>query len=239
MMKTNSSGWKTKKTKLPLTLAKQSFTTPKQDFPNIRFHIKSGPSHESHAALGSRTVDMIVAVDATEATDWVEEHPILNDPYILVKSTKISSARNLDELTKHPFIRFSREQLMGRQVEAHLRRNKLVPAREHEFSSNQAVFSMVESLGGWTIATASAFSCVTFKARIISDPPTLIAERLPIPAFNRCISLYARKDALGDLPTIFAEKLRAALNESFVDPLKQEFPFLKEINGFQTLPKIE
>ncbi|MGI9350097.1 MAG: LysR family transcriptional regulator [Rhizobiaceae bacterium] len=207
----------------------------KMRFPNVRFHIKSGPSHESHAALGNRAADMIVAVDATEATDWVEDHPILNDPYILVKSNRIRNSDEMEHLMKFPFVRYSREQLMGRQVEAHLRRSKFVPNREHEFSSNQAVFSMVEALGGWTITTVSAFSSISFTNRIITEPAALHACPLPIPSFNRCISLYARRDALGDLPGIFAEILRDSMDESFVGPLKQKFPFIQEMPRFQTL----
>ncbi|MEM9278889.1 MAG: LysR family transcriptional regulator, partial [Pseudomonadota bacterium] len=183
-------------------------TAIRSQFPNVRFHIKSGPSHESHAALGNRAADMIVAVDATESTDWVEDHPILNDPFILVKSTKIRTAETIEDLMKFPFIRYSRNQLISRQIEAQLRRSKAVPAREHEFSSNQAIFSMVEAMGGWTITTVSAFSTISFTNRIIAEPPALQACPLPIPAFSRCISLYARKDALGDLPGIFAGILR-------------------------------
>lgn len=207
----------------------------KQRFPNIRFHIRSGPSHEGHTSLGNRTVDMIIAVDATEATDWVEDHPILNDPYILVKSAKLRSISSIEELLKHPFVRYSREQLMGRQIEAQLRRSKSVPAREHEFSSNQAVFSMVEALGGWTITTVSAFTTVSFSSRIIGQSPQLVASPLPIPSFSRCISLYARKDALGDLPTIFADILRQSMNDSFVQPLKDKFPFINDMSSFHTI----
>ncbi len=210
-------------------------TSIRERFPNIRFHIKSGPSHESHAALSNRAADMIVAVDATEATDWVEDHPLMNDPYILVKSAKIQKAESMEELLKHPFVRYSREQLMGRQIEAHLRRSKTVPAKEHEFSSNQALFAMVEALEGWAIAPVSAFSCISTTHRITSNPPSLIASHLPIPAFSRCVSLYARKGALGDLPSIFADILRDAMNYSFVVPLKEKFQFINEIPGFHTL----
>ncbi|MEM7214670.1 MAG: LysR family transcriptional regulator [Pseudomonadota bacterium] len=214
-------------------------TSVRQQFPKMRFHIKSGPSHESHAALGNRAADMIVAVDATEATDWVEDHPILNDPYILVRSNRIRSAESIDSLMRYPFIRYSREQLMGRQIEAHLRRSKSVPPREHEFSSNQAVFSMIEALGGWTITTVSAFSSISFTNRITSEPPALRASHLPIPAFSRCISLYARKDSLGDLPSIFADILRQSMNDSFVLPLKQKFSFINETSGFHILGDTE
>ena len=58
------------------------FAAVKEQFPGIRFQVRSGPSHENHAALAGRTVDMIVAVDTIDPADWIEHHTILRDPYI-------------------------------------------------------------------------------------------------------------------------------------------------------------
>jgi len=198
-------------------------------YPNIRFNMKSGPSHESHEALGNRSADIIVAVEAMESADWVEEHAILNDPYILVKSAQSGKAESLDELMKLPFIRYSREQLMGRQVEAHLRRNKCVPARENEFSSNPMVFAMVEAQGGWTISSMAAF------ATAYEPGGSLQAAELPIPAFSRRIALYARKSALGELPSEFAGLLRISLEHAFVTPVRQQLSFIPQAGSFETI----
>lgn len=184
-------------------------------YPNIRFHVKSGPSHESHEALGNRSADIIVAVEAIDSVDWIEEHPVLNDPYILVCSKAAAKARTLEALMEFPFIRYSREQLMGRQVEAHLRRNKCVPPREHEFSSNQMVFSMVEAQAGWTLASMAAFASVPGIETVLEAAP------LPVPAFDRRIALYARKHALGDLPSRLAMMLRIVLETSTVVPIRE------------------
>jgi len=198
-------------------------------YPNIRFNMRSGPSHESHEALGNRSADMIVAVEAMESADWVEEHSILNDPYILVQSEQASRARSLDDLMKFPFIRYSREQLMGRQVEAHLRRNKCVPPREHEFSSNQMVFAMVDAQGGWTITSMAAFA-----SAYASGGKLKVAE-LPFPAFSRRIALYARKDALGDLPAEFADLLRTSLRSEFLEPVRRPLSYISQASSFQTI----
>lgn len=198
-------------------------------YPNIRFNMRSGPSHESHEALGNRSADMIVAVEAMESADWVEEHSILNDPYILVKSEKASRAKSLDDLMKLPFIRYSREQLMGRQVEAHLRRNKCMPPRENEFSSNQMVFSMVEAQGGWTITSMAAF------ASAYTTGGSLNAAELPFPAFSRRIALYARRDALGDLPFEFAALLRTSLQTEFLEPVRGPLSYIPQAVSFETL----
>ena len=124
---------------------------------------------------------------------------------------------------------------MGRQIEAHLRRNNISPVREHEFSSNQAIFSMVEALEGWTITTASAFASHALTQKSNIDGPTLFAAQLPLPAFSRTISLYARKDALGELPDCFAAALREGLQNQFVDPMHKAHPFTIDTCGFQVL----
>ncbi|MDJ0613499.1 MAG: LysR family transcriptional regulator [Rhizobiaceae bacterium] len=201
----------------------------RSQYPNIRFNMRSGPSHESHDALSTRSADIIVAVEAMESADWVEEHSLLNDPYILVKSDKAKRATSLEDLSKLPFIRYSREQLMGRQVEAHLRRNKFIPTRENEFSSNQMVFAMVEAQGGWTITSMAAF------ASAYTSGGTLQAAELPFPAFNRRIALYARKDALGELPTEFAELLRRTLETDFLDPVRAPLSYIPQAESFEIL----
>lgn len=198
-------------------------TALKLDFPNLRFNIQSGPSHENHAALVNRSADMIVAIETSETSEWVEAHDLLFDPYILVRSRNLGEMNSLEELMDMPFVRYSREQFMARQIEAHLKRNKRTPARDHEFSSNHAVFSMVEALEGWTITTACAFAFT--NPNLAGPNARLVASKLPMPSFSRKISLYARRDALGEIPLHFAETLQSVLKSklqeqrlAFLDP---------------------
>ena len=53
-------------------------------FPKAALSLTGGASHENHDALSSRAVDMTLAVDTVAKVDWVERHPILRDPFILV-----------------------------------------------------------------------------------------------------------------------------------------------------------
>ena len=199
------------------------------EYPNIKFKIKSGPSHENHVALGDRSADMIIAVDSVDAAEWIEEYPVLSDPYVLIKSCNLPDAISIDDLMKHSFVRYSREQLMGRQIEAHLRRNKITCPKEHEFSSNQAVFSMVDALQGWSITTLTALSSLANDGDGLSKNNRLSVCPLPFPAFNRRISVCARRDALGELPSSFAGHLRTALQEALISPLKTSFSGLKTL----------
>ena len=60
--------------------------------------VHSGTSHDNHAALESRAVDMIVAAEATDTADWVEAHPLAVDPYILVCAPDIPEDATLETL---------------------------------------------------------------------------------------------------------------------------------------------
>jgi len=183
------------------------------EYPNARFSVRSGPSHENFSILANRATDMIVAVDAMDPVDWIEEHPLMRDPYLLVTSSHIAQLPERDELMQLPFIRYAREQHMGRQIEAQLRRVKFVPPKLHEFSSNQALLSMVNKTGGWAITTVAAVhGTLSHRAESFRN---FNFHLLPFPAFSRSVSLYARKDILSYLPEIAASRLRQRLRTVF------------------------
>ena len=195
------------------------------EFGDLNFNVTSTASHESHQALGSRAMDMIIAAESTDPVDWIEDHPLLIDPYVLVLSSAVSGLpTDVDQLMRFPFVRYSREQLVGRQIESQLRRVKSVPPRRYECNSNMAVFSLVEAIGGWTISTASSFLGFIALGAENGNWPSMAP--LPLPAFNRRIALSARSGSLGILPERFAECFRAQLAQNLVQPGLQHAPFL-------------
>ena len=182
-------------------------------FPKAALSLTGGASHENHDALSSRAVDMTLAVDTVAKVDWVERHPILRDPFILV------TAKGAD-LTNSPMIRYELELAIGRQIEAQLRRTGPVPARGFAFSTNQALFAMTAELGGWAITTALAY-LGTPLARDLVD-----AKPLHIPRFSRRLELYSRADALGDLPRIIAGDLRTCIADRIIPDAAARLRFL-------------
>lgn len=189
------------------------------EFPQCNFIIRSGASHENHAALSSRGFDMIIATDNTSNIDWIEEHQVLHDPYILVAASPEITNATIEDLMKSPFIRYSQEQLMGRQIEAQLRRTKNIPIKKYECSSTQAVFALVEQFNGWAITTASAY--------LGANKNNLFGSAIPIPKFSRTISLYCRRDTMGEIPFRFSQHLRSSLEEVFLKRAKKTLPFIK------------
>ncbi|WP_296419985.1 LysR family transcriptional regulator [Pseudooctadecabacter sp.] len=192
-------------------------------FPNISVTLSSGASHENHDALSSRAVDVMMAVDTVAQADWVDQHPILRDPFILVTAPDLAA----DAILSRPFVRYSGDLQIGRQIEAQLRRSGVVPVRGFEFSTNQALFAMTAELGGWAITTALAF----FGTPLAGD--LVRAHALPVPAFARVLALHTRAGALGELPAQMAEDMRGCLTDRIVRDADTRVPFLD--GGLQIL----
>ncbi len=203
---------------LPSLLAKLRKT-----YPQSNFYINSGASHESHATLSSRGADIIIAADKTSDIDWVEAHAIMHDPFILITASEKLANAPIEELMQHPFIRYSQEQLIGRQIEAQLRRTKTVPKFNFECSTNHALLSLIKQFDGWAITTAMAY-LGSFKQSHPLDN-CFIASPLPIPNFARTISVYARRDTLGEIPLAFTNHLKATLSDIMLERVAKELSF--------------
>ncbi len=188
-------------------------------YPNVTFTLTSGASHENLDALSSRAVDLTLAVDTVAEADWVEQHPILRDPFVLVTAPG-AEAPTLKTLNQRPFVRYASDLQIGRQIEAHLRRSNAQPARGFEFSTNQALFAMTAELDGWAITTSLAFFGTPRAGELVQAHP------LPLPAFARRLALHARAGALGALPAQMAEDIRACLSDRIVAEAATRLPFL-------------
>lgn len=189
----------------------------KARFPKATLSLTTGASHENHDALNSRAVDMTLSVDTVAKVDWVERHPILHDPFILV-----TAKGTMPDLQTAPLVRYEQSLPIGRQIEAHLRRAGPVPARGFAFSTNQALFAMTAELGGWAITTALAFLGTPLARDLVTARP------LHTPRFSRQLDLHARAGALGELPAIIAGDLRACLAARVLPEAAERLDFLGE-----------
>ena len=183
--------------------------------------VHSGASHENHAALETRAMDMIVAAEAIEPADWVEAHPLVADPYILVCPPDLEG-EGMEALLQRPMVGYARDQLMARQVEAQLRRVKAHPLRGHEFTTSRAALAFAAESGAWALTTALAYLGASLEAGRLAARPA------PVPAFARQISLFARRDAMGDLPAMVAADLRRALSETALAEAQARLPFVAD-----------
>lgn len=193
-----------------------------QNLPGCNITAFTGPSHLNMAALESRAADLVVGATVESPPDWVEHHPLLRDPYILVTAKGLigESADPVDRLMSTPMIRYAGSQLMGQQIETHLRRLRLAPPRRFEFDSNHALMAMVVRAHGWAISTPLGY------LRAPRFHGALDLRPLPFKGFARTVSLSARRGVLGTLPSRAAGYLRTMLANSPVAAAEALAPWL-------------
>jgi len=187
-----------------------------------QFLLESGSSYAMAEGLESRSLDVIVAADLETAEPWMEVHPLLMDPFVLaVKKGMIDPAHPvLDQLLKHPFIRYSSRQMMGRQIEAHLARQRIALPNRFEFDSYHAIMAMVAGGAGWAITTPLGFMrAQRFHGKVEMLP-------LPMKSLSRTISLIAHNEALDGIPAEIAADLRPMIEEMLVAPSVANAPWL-------------
>ncbi len=199
-------------------------STLAQDMKGCQFLLESGSSYALAEALESRSMDVIVAADLDITATWMEVYPLLADPFVLAapKGMIDQSMPVLDQLLKHPFIRYSSRQMMGRQIEAHLARQRINLPNRFEFDSYHAILSMVASNAGWTVTTPLGY----LRAQRFHDAVDILP--LPFKALSRNISLIARKDAMERIPRDIANRLRPMITDMLVVPCVAEFDWLAD-----------
>ncbi len=166
-----------------------------------RWSVWSGLSASHREALLAREVDIIITADADSLSGAdLERHDILTEPHLLVLPAHYTGpADDLATLGRSmDFIRFTARSHTGRQIEAHLRRQRIEPPARLEFDTSDALLAMVANGLGWTLATPL---CILQGAQHL---PGLRCIPAPGPVLNRRITLAARRAELGDIPARIA-----------------------------------
>ena len=195
-----------------------------RDLSNCQFLLETGPSHRLLDKLESRALDVIVAADMGAESDWMEVHPIMEEPFLAVvpKGSVPKDADRLTVLRRMPLILYTERHHMGRLISSHLARQNLTLNHRFELDSYNAIMAMVAAGAGWTILTPLALlHAQRFRGQ--AD-----VYRLPFAPLKRTISLLARKDVLQDIPAQTANRLRPLLQELVVRPISAQIPWLSD-----------
>jgi DNA-binding transcriptional LysR family regulator len=188
------------------------------------FLLESASSYALADALESRTLDIIVAADLDIADKWMEVHTLMREPFIVVAPSGFVDHNKpvFEQLQKLPFVRYSSRQMMGRQVEAHLARQRINLPNRFEFGSYHAILSMVASGVGWTVTTPLGYmSAQRFHGKVEVMP-------LPFKALSRSISLIARKGEMESIAGDVAGLMRPLIREMLVEPCVAQFPWMRD-----------
>ena len=202
--------------------------------PFCDFSILSRPTHEIAELLQSEQIDVGIASSVDLDSVGIVEEPILRDPFIVVAPADIAEGPPdlqvfLAAGNRLPLLRYSKKQLLGRRIEAQLRRLDLRFAERMEFESTHMILSMVASGRGWTITTALTF------ARAQRYHSELRAMPFPGKAFSRQISLFRREDVPASIQDVLEASLRNAVQRMVIEPTVGRYPWLAD--RFGLIPK--
>ncbi|WP_299732088.1 LysR family transcriptional regulator [uncultured Tateyamaria sp.] len=186
-----------------------------------KFTLATAPSHEILQAITDKRLHMAISASDGTMRDGVIEYPLARDPFILVTPRGTGNRDDLlASLSALPFLRYEREQLISRQIEAHLARQKLDLVDRFEIGSHLALMAMVARGIGWAVTTPLGF----MRAGRFHDQ--VDAYPLPFSPFSRTISLYASADWAGNVPTDVATTMRRLIQTHMIDPALGHLPWL-------------
>ena len=193
-----------------------------QDFGATQFLLETGASHRLFNQLEARALDMIVAADTGAVADWMELHPLLEEPFIAAvpRGFLRPDEAVLAQLSRLPVIQYTSRHHMGRQIARHLARQDLRLDHRFELDSYHAIMAMVAAGVGWTILTPLG----VLRAHRFRDAAEMIP--LPFEPFSRQITLTARREVLGALPGDVADRLKPLLSREIIEPCLRQLPWL-------------
>lgn len=186
-----------------------------------KFTLATAPSHEILQAIADKRLHIAISASDGAMRDGVLEYPMARDPFILVAPKgMVQTDDTLGSLRDLPFLRYERDQLISRQIEAHLARQKLELPDRFEIGSHLALMAMVARRIGWAVTTPLGY----MRAGRFHDQ--VEAFSLPVKPFSRTISLYASADWAGNVPTDVARTMRQLMQTHMIEPALGKLPWL-------------
>ncbi|MBY6004593.1 LysR family transcriptional regulator [Salipiger bermudensis] len=189
-----------------------------------RFKLITAPSHEIGAAMSERKLHIAIAASAGGVTEGVVEYPLVRDPFILVCARgALAEAGGAEALMSGlPMLRYDRDQLIGRQIEAHLKRQKLDFPERFEIGAHLSLMTLAARGVGWAITTPLGY----MRAGRFHDQ--MEAHPLPFSPFARTISLFAAADWSDRVPRDVARTMRKLVSELVIEPAQRQLPWLDD-----------
>lgn len=188
---------------------------------DLSFHTDS--SHRLINMLRNRKLDLGISTTPSERSADLLERPLLRDPFIAVLPREAEG--NMENLPANvgdfPLLRYSGNQIIARQIDAHLRRLGMPQGQGFESSNNQTLMAMVAAGAGWTISTPLLYA----RARRFHDKVRI--QSFPGKPFSRTLSILSTPDCSRTLTDLIDQKMRTLVAGHVITPLLEKEPWLK------------
>lgn len=192
--------------------------------PVCDFMYHTGSSHELIEMLRNRQLDIGITTAPGERTGDLLDWPLLRDPFVVLlpRGTEQSLSQVVDGDTKLPFLRFTGNLMIARQIESQLRRIGISSAHRFECSNNQTLMAMVAAGAGWTITTPLLYAhAKQFHARVRM-------HRFPGKSFARTLAVLATPDCARSVVELVDARMRRLIRDHALAPLHASEPWLTD-----------
>lgn len=192
------------------------------NMPTCDFMYHTGSSHDIIEMLRNRQLDIGITTAPNERLVDLRDQPLLRDPFVVLvpKFNEESLTEIVEGRTKLPFLRYSGNLMIARQIESQLRRIGVSSQHRFECSNNQTLMAMVASGAGWTITTPLLFS------RAKRFHPRLRMHRFPGKNFGRTLVLLSTPDCSRSLIELVDTRLRRLITDHAITPFHHSEPWL-------------
>lgn len=197
--------------------------------PSCDFMYQTDSSHAIIDMLRNRHLDLGITTEPDEHLRDLQERPLLKDPFVVVVPRLCD--HSLQEIiagqSKLPFLRFSANLMIARQIDTQMRRLGLRAHSNFECGNNQTLMAMVAAGAGWTITTPMLF------ARGKRFQNQLEMHRFPGKSFSRTLSIVATPDCSRSVLELIDAKMRELIHKHVISEQHQQSPWLAE--GFHLI----
>ncbi|MEM1004185.1 MAG: LysR family transcriptional regulator [Pseudomonadota bacterium] len=197
--------------------------------PRCNFRHFTRPSHEIIAKLQEHKLDAGVATRPAGKTEGLIEYPLLRDPFIVILPERFKGTVEdvFDPNASLPFLRYSRDYTIGKQIEIQLTRSKFNLPNRFELECNQSIVGLVAEGSGWAITTVASFRrAQRFHQHVKARP-------FPGRNFLRTVSLFTTDVYPASTSMLIHKILEKLIKQNFCDPMNSKYPWLD--GDFRTL----
>ena len=193
-----------------------------EQMPACDFSFHTDTSLAISQQLRSRALDLGISTLPNERVGDLSDRPILKDPFVVVvpAGTQAAIKDVVEGRTNLPFLRFSENLIIARQIESQMRRLGFAPPRRFECSNNQTLMAMVAAGAGWTITTPLLFA----RGRRFQDRVQI--HPFPGKSFSRTLSILATPDCSEAIVDLVDARMQTLLRTYAVTPILQKAPWL-------------
>jgi len=187
-----------------------------------RFKLITAPSHEISEAIAAKRLHIAISASTGQVAPGILEYPVARGPFILVRRKGMiqQGADIMAQMREVPLLRYEKEQLISRQIEGHLARQKLDYPERFEIGSHLALIALVARRVGWAVTTPLGY----MRAARFHDEVDALA--LPFKPFSRTISLFAAAEWAGQVPSDVGQTMRRLIQTQMIDPALAQLPWL-------------